>query len=62
MVVFYTKHLELFKNTHYKWSNERPLGSTQMYLFIFSHVSKISAYIDILIIQGYLYHIRNLIL
>ena len=30
-----TRHLEFFKNIYYKWSNERPLGVTHMYLFIF---------------------------
>ena len=30
-----TKHLEFFKNSYYKWLNERPLGIAHVYLFIF---------------------------
>ena len=30
-----TSHLEFFKNSYYKWLNERPLGIAYVYLFIF---------------------------
>ena len=33
-----TKHLEFFKNTYYKWVNERLLSITHVYLFIFQFI------------------------
>ena len=33
-----TKHLEFFKNTYYKWVNERLLSIAHMYLFIFQFI------------------------
>ena len=29
-----TRHLEFFKNSYYKWLNERPSGVAHVYLFI----------------------------
>ena len=33
-----TKHLEFFKNTYYKWVNERLLSIAHVYLFIFEFI------------------------
>ena len=33
-----TKHLEFFKNTYYKWVNERLLSIAHVYLFIFQFI------------------------
>ena len=34
-----TKHLEFFKNSYYKWLNERDLDIAHMYLFVFQSLS-----------------------
>ena len=34
-----TKHLEFFKNSYYKWVNERLLDVTHIYLFMFQSLS-----------------------
>ena len=34
-----TKHLKFFKNSYYKWLNERLLGIAPVYLFIFQSLS-----------------------
>ena len=34
-----TKHLEFFKNSYYKWLNERDLDIAHVYLFIFQSLS-----------------------